>query len=338
MSTQKTVEIQNNKVLTITARKNGFKPITKSIIVSQNQTQNITMIPSESLSEVFTLGDRLFGISTFFSYFTPSGTYDTTSLYYISAKQTVGTSLTNVSVAKTQWLSYVEGTLSIATAQGTSSSFVFTYNGSTWDLTGATTISGITATELQDNFGITFSGTPTTDDVITVTETYYNKFACFVLDGNYRTNTSLGTTAEAFPSPVTYTSSNVSASRESGTYLFDYILGHTSIISTGYALINFLLNLGSFIVNDIIIKPCIPNMQELKQIISNYTYINSYDISGLNPITTNKQYWSINCYKTYANQGNYNCGEVFALRNQSIYTGLVSYTNDCLPIFELPCM
>lgn len=352
MATQKTVKIQNNKALTVRASKNGFKTITKSVIISQDQTYNINMIPENDAQDIFAIGDRFLGISSYFGDFVPSGSYDTTSLYQVVAKQTTGNSLQDVAVSKEQWLSYVENTLSIETAQGTSSSFVFTYNGSTWDLTQATTISGITATELQDNFGITFSGTPTNGNVITVKESYYNKFACFALDASYRSSqlwsSQPGYSAYPIIMPITYETSDWQNSHESATFFNEWL--QTNKGTRDYPIFTYLANFGQYLSFDKLISPVLPTVAELTMLCNCAATIDASDPTLQDGSSTNAL---IGWWRPSSGDGSgaWSCLEVTDSNQDALYvvysegspSGWVrdSGKNEercCIPIFEVPVM
>lgn len=219
---------------------------------------------------------------------------------------------------------------------------MFTYNGTTWDLTGATTISGISATDLQDNFGITFTGTPADGDIITVKEKHYNTFACFVLDGNYRWNFGNDTTLKwstykgTLLYPVQYTTSNAGSCNESATYFFNYILN--ADISK-FPAFNFINNLGKFVLEDgIIINPVMPNGYEMYQIRANRNAINSYDPSGLRTLpTSGNEYGYDTCIETNTNR-------FISLTVNPNYNFSDDYSKDAddrlkiVPIFEVPVM
>lgn len=263
MSTEKTIKIQKNKVLTYSINKTGFKTVYGSVLVNENQNINVEMINLNSETSQFQLGDRLFGISSFVDYFTPSGIYDVDSLKYISATQTTGSDLTNIAVIKNTWLSKVETELGIETPKGTSNNFIFTYNGSTWDITGALTLAG----QSLENFGISFDGTPAENDVITVTETQYNKFAFFVLDSNYRL-TQIAWVGQMqnyshIDMPVQYTYGSTQPNvKESATFSNNYIWDNYSV-STFSGGFKTCKDFGNFILpNGIKINALVPNWNE----------------------------------------------------------------------------
>ena len=352
MATIKNVKIQKNKILTYAVNKSGFKTVYGSVLVNQNQTININMKNLDDVSEPFELGDRLFGISSFVDYFTPSGTYDVDSLKYLKISQTTGTSLTNLAVVKSTWLSQVETTLGIETPKGTSNDFIFTYDGSKWDLTGATTQNNV---DLED-YGISFDGTPAENDVITVTETQYNKFAFFVLDSNYRgwygwNNVILYNT---ICTPVQYTTTSNFNVNESATYINNYIF-ETQNLST-FNGFGFVKNIGTFLLGNIKITSLIPNLSELKTIYNNRVVLDNSDPT----ITASGQQKSLtlwkwnnlgNGYDKYALSCTENTGEnycAFNSANTNYWSGYLKwkawYGGDdmggggLIPIFEVPVM
>lgn len=335
MATTKTIKIQKNKVLTITAQKSGFKPVSKSIVCTGNMTTTINMTNTSSENGPYTFGDRLLGISTFVGYFTPSGTYDTgESLKVVSAKQTTGTSLEDLAVAKYSFISQVETTLGIGINKGETNTFIFTYNGTSWDITGTTTQSGVSD---LTTYGITFTGTPVSGNVITVTETYYNRFAFFVLDANYRTN-------EKWQDPRTqimpkqYASDGVNCI-ESATYYNDYVVNHITL-STVPAF-QYCQNLDRFLLADgKILQPILPNGYELNQIFNKRTEIDAYDpiIQGgstsynlTNWNFSNDKVWC--CLEKNANNAYYETSS-----GTLGSSGYKTYSQGIVPIFELPVL
>lgn len=340
MSTEKTIKIQKNKVLTYSVNKAGFKTVYGSVLVNENQNINIELKNLNSQDEPFQLGDRLFGISSFVDYFTPSGIYDVDSLKYILATQTTGTGLTNIAVVKETWLSQVETTLGIETPKGTSNNFIFTYNGSTWDITGALTLSG----QSLEDYGISFDGTAVSGDAITVVETQYNKFAFFVLDANYRGNYAWGS---GKCTPVQYDSeSDALNAGESATFNYDCV--YPTIVD--HAAFNFCKGLGIFILSSKVkIHPVMPNIKELSMIWSRRT-----DLDAIDPIissgsssynltnwdfergwvnsSTEAQYGGGGTYAWFVkSDGNLSWGSGLNYSDKSQSMGII-------PIFEVPVM
>lgn len=346
MSTTKTIKIQKNKILTYSINKSGFQTVNKTITVTGDTTITEEMV-STTGSKIQQLGDRLLGISTYVCDFIPSGTYDIDSLKFITASQTTGTGLSNIQVVKgtsntegeTQtWLSKVEKELSIVTPKGTSKIFVFTYNGVTWDITGDLILSG---QDISD-YGITFTGTASSGNVITVTETHYNKFACYVLDSNYRSNQIWGPRSTAIM-PIEITSNPLDC-EESATYFNNYVINNLNI--SDCPLFNYCKNLGNFIVNpNIIIKSCVPNMLELKEIWNNRIFIDECDPSVIDSTTPyNLQTWNFatgvvrSCLE-------YNETRAWCVGGDGSLISSLSYgwddkmqTTGCCPIFEVPVM
>ena len=69
MSTNKTVNVTTGKVLHYTISKEGYKTVSGSKLITADTTLNINMIPTTSTDGVYTLGDRIGGVATFFTYF-----------------------------------------------------------------------------------------------------------------------------------------------------------------------------------------------------------------------------------------------------------------------------
>ena len=335
MSTEKTIKIQKNKVLTYSINKSGFQTVTKSLTVTGDTTINENMV-SQSGSPILQLGDRFLGISSFVTYFTPSGTYDVDSLKYLTISSS-NSGLSNLQVNKELWIAQVEVALSVETAKGTSNTFTFTYNGSTWDLTGATTVSAISATDLADVYGISFTGTASNGDVITVVETQYNKFAVYVLDANYRVNNLKWANNTPVPSLFVKTTD----SPESATYFNKYAFNNLNL--SEYPTFNQAKNLGNFIMpNGIKINALIANPQELLTIWTNRVALDSFDpvIQGgstTNNLTDwnfsgNNGAWCCSCYSTNSPWNLRNNG-TFSSGSGASYSGI-----SFVPIFEVPVM
>ena len=350
MSTTKTIKIQKNKILTYSINKAGFQTVNKTITVTGDTTITENMV-STTGSAINQLGDRLLGISTFFMYFTPSGTYDVDSLKFITASQTTGNGLSNIQVVKgtsntegeTQtWLSKVEKELSIITPKGTSKTFVFTYNGTTWDITGDLTLSG------QDiaDYGITFTGTPANGDVITVVETQYNKFACYVLDANYRNNKKRYTTTSTWGDvPFYYYGNDMLSVVESATYFNNYYFSNYNLNS--YPVLNLFKNYGNFILpNGIKINAIIPNTVEIDTIYNNRIALDSFDPIIQGGSTTN----SLTNWGSFSRGGVWTCVQRKASQSSGEGTVVVrgstewaypsnkDYEYGCIPVFEVPVM
>lgn len=334
MSTEKTIKIQKNKILTYSVNKEGFKTVYGSVLVNENQNINIELKNLNSQEEPFQLGDRLFGISTFIDYFTPSGTYDVDSLKYISAKQTTGSGLTNIGVVKETWLNKVETELGIETPKATSNNFIFTYNGSTWDITGALTLAG----QSLEDYGISFEGTATNGDVITVIETQYNRFACFILDSNYRNNQVWGPTGVTIMLKQ-YTSDPQNC-LESATYYNQYIYNNADL--SNYPAFNYCKNKGTFILpNGIKINCLLPNGYELQSIYNNRVVLDSFDpiIQG-GSTSYNLTNWNFNFNMAYSCL-EYNANISWKFYNGSWYISQYSTKqgdSGIIPIFEVPVM
>ena len=352
MSTNKEIKIQKNKILTYSVNKVGFKTVYGTEVVSENKTINVNMVNINDVDpdKPFKLGDRLFGISSFVDYFTPSGTYDVDSLKYLKISQTTGTSLSNLAVVKATWLSQVEQTLSVETPKGSSNTFVFTFDGTNWNLSGATTQSNV---DLED-YGISFDGTAVSGDVITVVETQYNKFAFFVLDANYRSQNLPFSTANDDLSPYVNSynegiNPNDYAELCSATH-YDFVINNYFNISN-YPDMSYCKNLGSFILNDNIkLNPLLPNTKELYSIYTNKNILDTFDpvtianpsaqfnltswtfsYDGANSCVPTLTGWNmINCLKTDGNWNN--------IPSQGKYGTYKDRNEGVVPIFEVPVM
>jgi len=278
MSTSKTVKIQKNKILTYSINKTGYQTVNKSLVVAEDTSINEDLTPTTGnpilyLSEDH--HDRIFDCATFVCYFTPSGTYDVDSLKYMTPSQTSGTGLTDIQVNKNLWLAQIETVSSIETPKGQSKSFVFTYNGSAWDLTGVTTVSGISTQDLNDVYGISYTGTESSGNAITIVETQYNKFACYVLDANYRANQQWSSNDTLTIMPKQY-DSNPQNCLESATYYNQYVWNNANL--SNYAIFNFCKNKGYFLLpNGIKINALVPNGVELQAIYDNRVVLDSFD-------------------------------------------------------------
>ena len=347
MPTTKTIKIQKNKILTYSINKTGFQTVNKSIVVTEDTTINENMV-SQSGSPILQLGDRLLGISSFVCYFTPSGDYDVDSLKYVLAKQTTGSGLTNIQVVKELWLTQVETALGIETPKGSSNNFIFTYNGSTWDLTGAVTVGGISTQDLNDIYGITFTGTASSGNAITVTETQYNKFACYILDANYRSKKSWKNSSATMLEIYNYYNNNPTNCSESGTYFYNLIKNNTTI--TDYPIFNAAKDLGIFILpNKIKINAVVANAAEIQSIYENREFLDSCDPiiqSGSTDynLTSWADTWS-SCtyyspqdyYQWYGWYKSSNGGWYHNRRDYDYYIYMYSSLR-FLPIFEVPVM
>lgn len=218
------------------------------------------------------LGDRLLNIASFVTYFTPIGIYDKDSLKSLIISQKNDTNLTNLNVDKSLWLTQIETVLSIIINKGTQNVFNFTYNGSTWDLTGTTTINGISTSDLNTVYGITYIGIPKQNDIINVIERYYNKFACYVLDSNYR-----GIYAWSTGNLIPNYSSTPQPCNESATY-FNNIIWNTVSPLTNSPMFNFVKSFGDIVLpNGLKVNVLIPNADELLAISSNRNFLDGLD-------------------------------------------------------------
>lgn len=91
--------------------------------------------------------------------------------YQITVEQTEGTDLTNIEVSRTTFNSKIESGddfTAVTIAPEDLYTFIFTYDGSNWDITGSVSASGVDIA----TYGITYEGIPVENDQITVTADY----------------------------------------------------------------------------------------------------------------------------------------------------------------------
>ena len=87
--------------------------------------------------------------------------------YQITAEQTVGTDLTDIEVSRVVFNAKIESGddfTAVTIKEEEFKKFIFTYDGSNWNISGSVTANDV---DIAD-YGITFTGTPATDDTITV--------------------------------------------------------------------------------------------------------------------------------------------------------------------------
>jgi hypothetical protein len=87
--------------------------------------------------------------------------------YQITAEQTAGTDLTDIEVSRAVFNAKIESGddfTAITIKEEEFKTFIFTYDGSSWDISGSVTANDV---DIAD-YGITFTGTPIEDDTITV--------------------------------------------------------------------------------------------------------------------------------------------------------------------------
>jgi len=198
MSTTKKVKIQNNKILTYSVSKSGFKQITKSVLVNDDATINEEMISQTSEDAPLESSDVLLGIAKFVDYFTPTGTQEFTKDGVTVSNTDFGLKKAGIKSASAnlgvvsflEFGEYIFINKAGTTKDGIKHDYTLTYNGTAWVLTeGATTI----ATDTLESFGLAVTGTPAQGDTITLKGAYYNKFAVFAItDSNFKTNLQWG--------------------------------------------------------------------------------------------------------------------------------------------------
>lgn len=198
MSTTKQIKIQNNKVLTYTINKNGFKTITKSVVADSDKVINETMHNIDSQLDNLQIGDELFGIAKFCTFFTPTGNYNfeinNTTINNIDFGlkraniKTFSSELGDVNFA--DFGEYVFINKAGTIQDNILHEYILTFNGSNWVLTEDTTTID---TDSLENFGLYISNTATQGDTIVLSGAYYNKFAVFAITySDFKQNLSWG--------------------------------------------------------------------------------------------------------------------------------------------------
>lgn len=186
MSTTKQVKIQNNKILTYTINKSGFKTITKSVLVSNNAVINETMHNINSEQNGLQVGDELFGIAKFVDFFIPTGNYNfeingkiISNIDFGLKRATIKSSSSGLGdISFLDFGEYIFINKAGTTQDNVIHEYSLTYNGSNWVLSeNGTTID----TDSLENFGLTFDGSATENDEIVIKGGYYNKFAVFAI-------------------------------------------------------------------------------------------------------------------------------------------------------------
>lgn len=344
MSTTKTVNVTTGKVLNYQIKKAGYKPVIGSVYVDSDKTIDIDLIPSSSSSEVYSLGDRILGIASFVCYYTPGGDYDTDPIDTAVATQTVGSGLQNVGVKKSTFRNAVSST---------DGEYYFEYDGTDWNMSSSIE-SGSSVVNLSD-YGVFFNtavSTLNSGDTIKIDYTLYNKYACFVLDANYRTNTSFGYTGTDFPNYPNYTSYNGGSGssttvwyynqlygQESATWCNQQLLDNRGYSQSGLPAMYYCRNKGIFILpNGIQLNALVPNLSELYKIWQNRAYLDSIDpVIQSGSTSYNLSNWSFSNNSVWGCQ-EYNNNDVTRVTNGGSVTNIYKpETAGVIPIFEIPC-
>lgn len=341
MSTTKTVNVTTGKVLNYQVKKAGYKPVIGSVYVDENKTIDVNLVPTSSATDTYLFGDRILDMATFVCYYTPGGNYDNTPIFTVVSKQTVGTGIKNLGVKKSIFataVSNVEGTYS------------FVYDGTDWTYNSS-------AITLSD-YGIfynTATSSVSNGDTIEIEYDIYNKYACFVLDSNYRTNAMFGMYGVDFPSYPTYGSMNAGAGSSETIWYYNQFYGQESatwcnqtlLDNRGYTwgnlpAMNFCRMLGTFVLSSgIQINAMLPNATEVKAIFNNRTALDALDpvIQGgstaynltnwsfsQSRVWTSQEYGSDRVWCLYGD-GNMNNGSTETRKDRS---------NGVVPVFEVP--
>lgn len=349
MATSKTVNVTTGKFLNYQVTKTGYKPVTGTVYVDSNKTINVNMVSTESQEEVYKLGDRILDMASFVCYYKPGGIYDFKPISTTVISQTHGSGLANLGVKKGIFEAQVNPTY-----DKTPGIFnhEFTYNGSNWTYDGNDVN--------LDDYGIfynTASSTVSNNDKIEVVYTVYNKYACFVLDANYRNYGLFYGSKVLIPNYPSYTQGNSGTGtsttvwyynqlegQESATWCNEHILDNCGYTWSNYPAFYQGRVLGKFILaNGIEIYPLVPNISELYQISINRVFLDSIDPyvqAGNTSLSLTTGSFSRNNSMTSCQQYSSD-GYDIVHTNGSIEYGLEknSNTNDragYIPVFEVP--
>lgn len=360
MATTKTVNVTTGKFLNYQVTKTGYKPVTGSIYVDSNKTLNINMVSLESSSEIYSIGDRFLGISSFVCYYKPGGDYDNKPISTTVITQTVGSGIANLGVKKGLFEVKVNEDYSKAAGEY---NYEFSYDGTNWSYDSNTV-------DLAD-YGIFFNTVSTTlssGDKINVRYNIYNKYACFVLDANYRTNAAFANSYNNIdygrtniPNYPDYSSVNTGEGsgssvwycggdgQESATWCNETVLDNRGYPWSGFSAFKYCRDFGSFIMaNGVILNALLPNMTELYKIWLNRVTLDSidpiiqggstaYNLTGWNfeglygaTIARSCQEYDYHGSWCVNNSGNFTTA-ISGSTGKWTYLGVI-------PVFEVPCM
>lgn len=322
MSTTKKVKIQNNKILTYSISKAGFKQITKSVVVNGDATINEDMISQTSGDAPLESSDVLLGVAKFVNYFTPTGTQEFTkdgltvkNIDFGLKKAGIQNASANLGgVSFLEFGEYIFINKAGTIQDGIKHDYTLTYNGTNWVLTeGATTI----ATDTLESFGLAVTGTPAQGDTITLKGAYYNKFAVFAItDSSFKTNLQWGNsgTDTELPNGLNLGFSSTWANnllKKKYTFSTSTIFGYCD-------------NKGIFVLPDNMqIQAVVPNDVELKAI---------WDIREALGID-----WTSYASSLVWSCAEYNSNGSYCLRSNGTFgNGLKSTSNGLVAVFEVP--
>lgn len=343
MATTKTVNVTTGKILNYQVTKTGYKPVFGSVYVDNNKTVNINMVPTESNADVYTLGDRILNMATFVGYYKPGGNYDNKPISTTVISQTVGSGITNLGVKKGLFEGQVNSSYDKAAGEYT---YIFSYDGTDWSYDG-------NIVTLSD-YGIFYNTSTTTlasGDTIQVKYTVYNKYAYFVLDGNYRTTATYGDPAGVPANYPTYNYINAGSGsadqtwyynqsgQESATWCNEMLMDNEGYSWSSLPALNFCRTLGTFLLpNGIMLNALIPNITELYSIWLNRNIIDAIDPyiqidSSKSLVNMWYEVSAWTCQQSRRGDFNYrveNNGNISSKEKGSNY--------NVFPIFEIPCM
>lgn len=336
MATTKTVNVTTGKFLNYQVTKAGYKPVTGTVYVDSNKSIDVNLVSTTSSSEVYKIGDRILNMASFVCYYKPGGLYDNKPISTAIISQTVGSGIKNLGVKK----SVFESQISV---EGT---YAFVYNGSNWTYNSNTVI-------LSD-YGIfynTSTSTLSNGDTIQIVYTVYTKYACFVLDANYRNNKRIYTESSmVFANCPSYSSSSSGSGIDSNTWYYNQYEGQESatwinqqlLDNSGYNWSNleafkFCRDFGTFVLaNGITLNALVPNLSELQAI-----YNNRVNLDNLDPVIQsgstnyNLSNWSFNNSQVFSCIQNGSSGWVRS--SSGITTTSKNDTRGVVPVFEVPC-
>ena len=317
MSTTKQVKIQNNKILTYSISKSGFKQITKSVLVNGDATINESMESALSENAPYEASDALLGIAKFVDYFTPTGTQSFTKDGVTVNNTDFGLKKANIKsftanlgvVSFLEFGEYIFINKAETTQDSVRHNYTLKYNGTAWELKEGDTI---IATDTLANFGLAVTGTPAQNDTIVLGGAYYNKFAVFAItDSNFKTNLQWGLYGTDSDLP------NGKDLAYSATFANTLLLKkHTMSTSDIFGYCN---NKGIFILPEgVEVKCVVPNTEELQKIFD------AREALGIDWTSySNSRVWSCAEHTSYNSWGLTSTGS-WSLSTKSTSNGLVA--------------
>lgn len=267
MPTTKTVKIQNNKILTYSITKAGFKQIVKSVEVNGDATISEVMVSQTSDDAPYEVSDVLLGVAKFVDYFTPTGSQTFTKNgvtisaadYGLKKAGIIKASSALGAVSFLEFGEYIFVNKAGTAQDNTVHDYTLTFTADGWVLTeGETTI----ATDTLENFGLSTQVTGAYSNTIQLKAAYYNKFAVFAItDTNFKANKYWATNSSTDTDLPNGLNQGYSA-----TWANALLLGGYNFFGTGTAF-GYLSDKGIFVLpNNMQIKAVVPNDVELKAI------------------------------------------------------------------------